>query len=117
MVRKRCCMNEYAETIIRFADDLHEIGASLAERKRGADVYLQALVAPSTATWRSFYDFVFAILIERRSMATALESDAVRRLVALVEDDFGAKLFGGSMANALQCRPAKHEFHEASVPS
>jgi hypothetical protein len=117
MDHKECCMNEYVGAVMRFADDLHAIGVSIAERERGMDLYLKALLAPSTAKWRSFYRFVFELLSVRRRLAAAGDSTAIGRLVALVEDDFGAQLFGANQANALPSLPANHRFYEASVPS
>jgi hypothetical protein len=110
-------MNEYVGAVMRFADDLHAIGATIAERERGMDLYLRALLAPSTESWRSFYRFVFEILTLRQRLAAARDSKAIGRLVALVEDDFGANLFAGYQMDALPIRSANHRFYEASVPS
>jgi hypothetical protein len=111
-------MNEFAGAVTRFADDLEEIGVPIAARQRGMDLYLRALLAPSAARWRSFYRFVFEMLAEQRQLpGSVFNSGAIGRLVALIEDDFGERLFGAARANALQRRLPKHGFHEASVPS
>jgi hypothetical protein len=94
-------MNEYVGAVTRFADDLFDIGASPAQRERGIFLYMQALTAPSTQTWHAFYRFVFDVTAERRRIAAPLDSDASARLIALVEDDFGASLFANRSSELL----------------
>jgi hypothetical protein len=88
-------MSEYVNAVARFADDLQEIGASTERRERGILLYMVALTDPSQAAWRSLYQFVFDVLAQQKEVATWFDSDAAARLMALIEDDFGASLFAG----------------------
>jgi hypothetical protein len=85
------------ETIQRFGRDLLEAGVVLRQRAVLMLLYDRALSAGSPASWARLYRTLFSalrLLTEKRPDAVKGSRRAIDSLLRILEDDFGAALFG-----------------------
>jgi hypothetical protein len=93
-------MNEYVSAVVRLADDLYALGVSRPLRNEAIGLYMSALFDQSTEVWRRFYYHVYRALV--RWPGTPSNPEAAWRLFALIDDDFGKRLFGDGVRARLR---------------
>jgi hypothetical protein len=83
--------NQYVGTVARFADDLHALRVVRPLRDEAIRLYMSAPFDRPNESWRLFYLHVYSAL--DRVPSRSYDAAAARRVYALLDDDFGRRLF------------------------
>jgi hypothetical protein len=110
------------DPIQRFDHDLFEAGVVMRQRAVLMLLYDHALSAGSPASWARLYRTLFSalrLLAGKRLDAVAGSRIAIDSLLRILEDDFGAALFGPeatrSLRWSLETRPPRERSTIAGV--
>jgi hypothetical protein len=93
------------DTIQRFGRDLLEAGVVMRQRAVLMLLYDRALSAGLPASWARLYRTLFSalrLLAEKRPDAVKGSRLAIDSLLRILEDDFGAALFGAEATRRLR---------------
>lgn len=110
-------MNEYVEALSRLNDQLSQAGVPASTARTTLVAYVAALQHRTETAWRTFYLSIYERLHELAERPLPFVGHAALPLIALVDDDFGVRLFGAGERKRIRHRLVEYELREASLPS
>jgi hypothetical protein len=108
-------MSEYAGALTRLNAQLARAGVSTAHARTAIIAYTAALSHRSELTWHRFYLAIYAALEALAERPLPFAGRVAAPLIALIEDDFGSRLFPVEARERIRRRLVEYDLREASL--